>query len=93
MTRIAVASPAPCVFEMPCVTGSLTVGDMVKAGVGGVLVRTTNRDECVGVVTQTGSSSCLVQGVDYDFKLDISPDGTIKVWDEVDLETGYGGRV
>jgi len=80
-------------YQIRMVKGQkLRAGDPVTVDTGGCVKKARSGDRVYGVVTESTSGNTAKVAL-YDFDVEISPDGTLKVWEEVDLETGYGGRV
>lgn len=83
------------IYQIRVVSGQkLRKGETVTIGSSGNIRKALDGDNVLGHVTQdqTGTTAQVMLN-QIDFELELSPEGTIKVWDEVDLETGYGGRV
>ena len=95
MSSVTVTGSGPSVYEVRVVPGYQPKRcDKIAVGKGGCAKKADQGVQAISVVTETtmGSMATIAMIPDY-YHVEISPNGTLKVWDEVDLETGYGGRV
>ena len=94
MSQVGITASEGGVYEVVVSPGqTLQRTDKVTVDNKGRLMKAKEGDSVLGMVIGVGSQTATISMEPGSVVQEISPDGTMCVWDEVDLETGRGGRV